>query len=81
MHTKGFSIKAKLYTVTVGGIFGALLTIVLLFMLMQYSVRTYSGALTESVGGDSLLFELIHDAAAGPRGFSSRSIVNRISKG
>ena len=60
---RGISIRLKLYALTIGGVGGILLTIVVFFLLMQHSTGALSGALKESVGEDTRLFELIHDAA------------------
>ncbi len=64
MGVQGVSIRLKLYTLTIGGVAGILLTIVVFFLLMQHSNGALSGALKESVGEDTRLFELIHGAAA-----------------
>lgn len=63
MRMQGLSIRLKLYALTIGGVGGILLTIAVFFLLMQHSSGSLSGALKESVGGDTRLFELIHDAA------------------
>jgi methyl-accepting chemotaxis protein len=63
MHARGLSIRLKLHILTIGGIGGILLTIGVFFLLMQHSTGALSGALKESVGGDTRLFELIHDVA------------------
>jgi methyl-accepting chemotaxis protein len=63
MRERGLSIRLKLYALTVGGVGGILLTIVFFFLLMQHSTGSLSGALKETVGGDTRLFELIHDSA------------------
>ncbi len=63
MSNRGISIRLKLYALTIGGVGGILLTIVVFFLLMQHSTGALSGALNESVGEDTRLFELIHDVA------------------
>jgi methyl-accepting chemotaxis protein len=63
MSARGLSIRLKLYALTIGGVGGILLTIVVFFLLMQHSTGALSGALKESVGEDTRLFELIHDVA------------------
>ncbi|HVN72921.1 MAG TPA: hypothetical protein VMU10_12965 [Desulfomonilia bacterium] len=64
MSTHRLSIRLKLYTLTIGGVGGTLITIAVLFLLMQHSAGTLSGELKETVAGDTRLFELIRDVAA-----------------
>lgn len=63
MRAQGLSIRLKLYALTIAGVGGILLTIVVFSLLMQHATGSLSGALKETVGGDTRLFELIHDAA------------------
>lgn len=74
MRARGLSIRLKLYALTITGVGGILLTIVVFFMLMQHSTATLSGALKETVGGDTRLFELIHDVAI------TQGILQRINR-
>lgn len=63
MSTRVLSIRMKLFALTALGVGGTLLAIVVFFFLMQYSTGTLSGALKETVSGDTRLFELIRDTA------------------
>ena len=63
MRARSLSIRLKLYALTIAGVGGILLTIVVFSLLMQHATGSLSGALKETVGGDTRLFELIHDAA------------------
>jgi methyl-accepting chemotaxis protein len=63
MGTRGLSIRLKLNILSVGGVGGVILTIVVFLLLMQHSTGTLAGALKESVGEDTRMFELINDAA------------------
>ncbi len=74
MRARGLSIRLKLYALTITGVGGILLTIVVFFMLMQHSTASLSGALKETVGGDTRLFELIHDVAI------TQGILQRINR-
>jgi methyl-accepting chemotaxis protein len=64
MHSQGYTIRLKLYTLTLGAVGVSLLTIGVFFFLMQHSTGAFSRALDKTVETDTRLFELINHVAA-----------------
>jgi methyl-accepting chemotaxis protein len=63
MTSRGISIRLKLNALILGAVGGTLLTIAVLFILMQHSTGAFSKALDQTVGEDTRLFDTISQVA------------------